>query len=390
MHEHAYNVPAGGDHHGYEGPLETHIPALTPQMQSVLIRLANETNTPLYDDLNNGQDLKAGSMARSVKLTPGGPVRQDSFNTFIVPVLSRPNLKVVFGANVLRVEESRSYCRGPRTHEACFGNVVYSKGGRIFNERATKGIILGAGNVNSAKIAALSGIGDCNKLPNCVLNNSQVGQNMKEHFLTSLTFLADYDPLWFGSPGALPVSYAKVNSPNVNTEVVFSTFPYPHPQLGFKQLYLFAISLLENSFTGSVQLKQGQCDDDSVDPHIRFGVQFSATNYMTMAQTIQTVRKVMSESGLNSFELPSMMPQDTAGVMGYLANKNLVPVQHFTGTLSMGKVVDKCGQFYGAKGLYATDASILPQSPNAHATNSAANMAGFIVADALLRGLCDQ
>lgn len=112
--------------------------------------------------------------------------RQDMGTVYIKPFLKRPNLKVITGAYVVKIEINN------RTNEA--DSVLFTKSGTTHRVKAKKEIILSAGAVASPKILILSGIGPRKHLEELgidLVQDLEVGSNLQDHCSIGLRVSSD-------------------------------------------------------------------------------------------------------------------------------------------------------------------------------------------------------
>ena len=109
------------------------------------------------------------------QVTMKGNQRCSSARAFLDPARSRPNLEIVTGAQVSRIQVEDSRATG----------VSYEIGGQVTTVRAEREVILSAGAFNSPKLLLLSGIGPRAELErhgiDVVIDLPGVGGNLQEH-----------------------------------------------------------------------------------------------------------------------------------------------------------------------------------------------------------------
>lgn len=104
--------------------------------------------------------------------------------------------------------------------------VEYQKGGRLYQVKATKEVILSAGAVQSPQLLMLSGIGDQNKLEplgiNTIHNLPGVGKNLKNHASITINYVIKNDSNALANP---------MNWKSVNEFIKHRTGPLTSPGL---------------------------------------------------------------------------------------------------------------------------------------------------------------
>lgn len=104
--------------------------------------------------------------------------------------------------------------------------VEYQKGGRLYQVKATKEVILSAGTVQSPQILMLSGIGDQSKLEplgiSTIQNLPGVGQNLRNHVSVTINYIVKNDSNALANP---------MNWKSVNEYIKQRTGPLSSPGL---------------------------------------------------------------------------------------------------------------------------------------------------------------
>ncbi|MBL4929411.1 GMC family oxidoreductase [Fuscibacter oryzae] len=165
------NIRLGGPYHGTEGPLKVsdngHISPLT----SAFVRAAQEAGLPFNTDFNGASQAGCGYY----QTTSFDGKRCSAAVGYLRPAMSRPNLKLVTGCQVLRILFSGARATG----------VEYAVGGSVKKATAATEVVLTAGAIGSPKILMLSGIGPADHLRALgipvVLDNPAIGGNLHDH-----------------------------------------------------------------------------------------------------------------------------------------------------------------------------------------------------------------
>ena len=130
-----------------------------------------------YDGPNwdyNGERQENGAGLLQFHITADGK-RASAATAFLQPVMNRPNLTIITGAEVTQIliSEGQAYA------------VKYQKNGRTEQIYASKEIVVSAGTLNTPKILMLSGIGPTEQLLKfgiqVQLDLPGVGQNLQDH-----------------------------------------------------------------------------------------------------------------------------------------------------------------------------------------------------------------
>ena len=225
-------------------------------------------------------------------------------------------------------------------------------------------IVLSAG-IKSAKILLLSGIGDRELLEevgvDLVYDNPDVGKGLKNHLYFNLKIkgkIGSKDGIFSGG-AFLPDWTGKRNY-----QLILS-----HSSKDEMNLMVIMTRLLSE---GSVKL-------NSSDPLSMESVDF---NYMSHEDDSEMVDYFFSEyyGGIEKslskygYELHSFNDLE----------KEIGETYHFTGTCSIGKVVNEYGKVYGVDGLSVIDNSIIPVNVDGN-TQACAYLAGWICGHRKLR-----
>ena len=129
-------------------------------------------------DFNDGDN--EGSGLFEVNQRRG--VRWNTADGFLRPVMKRPNLRVVVGAETERLVVKGREVRG----------VVFRHGGRRLEALARAEVLLAAGSIHSPKILELSGIGQPERLAGLgigvVHESPGVGENLQDHLQIRTVF----------------------------------------------------------------------------------------------------------------------------------------------------------------------------------------------------------
>lgn len=156
---------------------------LTPRMHPFtrhFLAAAGQMGWPAPDGGNTGDKEGLATLQSTVR----GGRRWSSADAHLRPALKRPNLRMVTGALVLKVEMDRRRATGVR----------YRVGDRTVVAKARGEVVLAAGAVNSPQLLQLSGIGPAGLLkrhgilPRHVL--PEVGRGLQDHLGISHMFRA--------------------------------------------------------------------------------------------------------------------------------------------------------------------------------------------------------
>lgn len=166
------NSVLSGDWHGTEGPLGvSNIPDPNPTTRA-FVQACQELGMPFSPDFNGARQEGAGFY----QTTTRNNRRCSAAVGYLRPVLGRPNLTVITGALVLRLQIEGRRAVG----------VDYAVAGRTDSVRAESEVIVTAGAIGTPRLLMLSGIGPADPLRALGIGVVQdlpgVGQNLTDHF----------------------------------------------------------------------------------------------------------------------------------------------------------------------------------------------------------------
>ena len=173
------NSRGASEDHGAGGPLRVEDSRSPRPMTRSFLQAAESIGIPYVADYNGPEQ----DGAAVVQVTQRGGRRWSTNDAYLAPVRKRPNLNVVTGAEVLRIELDGTRATG----------VTYRTGRRGVEETATaaKEVLLSAGSVGSPQLLMLSGIGPADQLRGSGievnLDSPGVGANLQDHpFIVSI------------------------------------------------------------------------------------------------------------------------------------------------------------------------------------------------------------
>ncbi len=167
--------------HGQLGPLSVSALSLGPNILDQVIEGAMQSGFARNDDYNG--HAQSGFGYFQVTQTKG--LRQSAYRAFVHPVRHRPNLQILKKAHALKL------LFDPEDKHRITGVEIQYKGRRT-KVLAHAETILSAGAFGSPQILELSGIGQADRLASFGIQPVQqlagVGESLKDHFLTRLTW----------------------------------------------------------------------------------------------------------------------------------------------------------------------------------------------------------
>lgn len=382
--------------HGTTGPINAR--AITPDsiLGGYASALQNVTNSAFNPDMGLGNVRGSGFTVRplggatDVNVT-ANYVRQDSYNRYIVPVLSRNNLDVIDRAQVIQVSRGPGCFSHDRTKQ-CINEVRYIRDGQTETARVKRGgeIILSAGALSTPKILLLSGIGNCDDLMaegiGCVKNIPLMGKRIQEHIaFATLHIVPATSPDWSQHIGSLTSTYTSSRPDNViNLELTATGYPVA-PGL---HVVINQAVLTQPSSYGSINLKDG---DWLTALNITFGIYRNDTDRDALLFAFKKIRAAAAASPYPMIErspsfttLPATATD--AQIKEWLRKKEVTTADYHTvGTTPMGKcangaTVDEQLRVCGVSGLRIADNGVMPFAYTAHSTHTGALIIGEQVA----------
>ncbi|TFZ04739.1 GMC family oxidoreductase [Ramlibacter rhizophilus] len=347
------------------------------------------------------------------QLTLRGHWRCDAATAFLAPAMHRPNLTVLTGVHVTRVQVESGQARG----------VEWIEGGERRSAIADREVVLAAGALQSPQLLQLSGIGPAPLLQRhgiaVQVDAPEVGANLQDHYqarvivkLKRRMSLNDQvrNPLalarmgwqWLaGQRGPLTVGAGQVggmvcseHAQGGRPDVLFNVMPLSVDKPGDA---LHRFSGFSASAAQCRPLSRGSVELCSADP---LQLPRIVSNYLTHPHDIRVL-----VSGLKILRDIVRQPSFRDLVTGeeYLPGQDLRSdealaqfarhrggtVFHPTSTCRMGEdagaVVDSQLRVRGVERLRVVDASVMPTMVSTN-TNAAAIMIGEKGADLILRG----
>ncbi|KAJ3545648.1 hypothetical protein NM688_g5603 [Phlebia brevispora] len=163
---------------GQDGPISITVPKHGCGTEAVFLQTLQNLGLNIRDDTAlNGEIIGAFSGVNIID--PDTGVRSSAAEGYILPILDRPNLKVLTEAYVENVVLSHE------GHNVVAQAVEFEHGGKSYQVRAAKEIVLSAGGIKTPQILEVSGIGNPKILKplgiKVHVDLPSVGENIQEH-----------------------------------------------------------------------------------------------------------------------------------------------------------------------------------------------------------------
>jgi choline dehydrogenase len=276
--------------------------------------------------------------------------------------------------------------------------VKYIQNGKVLTARARKAVVLSAG-INSSKLLQLSGIGPLRALQKAAIKpvfvNENVGQNLQNHPLISISLLAD--PAANGIPPGAPYAFTihNVYLPAVggsasDPRMLQVLFNYLPATAQAPPMINVAVELLNPQSVGSVTIQgansfqiaavddgfyQDPADLDNMKSAVKVYIRTLLEQLATIVPFPSPYYKPILSDPINNVILSGYTD---AAIEAYVrGNTNLSRDAHdFTShckmaPLNSGGVVDGDTLVYGTKNLFVADNSICPVIPDGDTAASA-------------------
>jgi choline dehydrogenase len=372
---------------------------------------AEQCGIPKIAEFNRGDNF--GSAYFQVNQTRG--VRLNMTRAFLRPAMQRPNLRVVTGAFVHRVEIS-----GEGSGLRATGVVFRHDGAGVFRAGARREVILAAGAIGSPQLLQLSGVGDPGLLARHGIPVRHalpaVGENLHDHLqlrlqykVEGVTTLNERANSWFGKaamaleyalfrtgPLTMPPSqlgaFARSDPSQPSANIEWHVQPLSLDKFG-EPLHRFpaitpSVCNLRPSSRGHVRIKSA---DPEAAPAISLNYLSTEEDRRVAVDSVFWTRKIMAAPALARFRPEEIQPgaaiNDPAALAQSAGNLGTT-IFHPVGTCRMGgdgAVVDDRLNLRGVCGLRVIDASIMPRitsgNTNAPTVMIAEKGADFIAAD---------
>ncbi|TPE50995.1 GMC family oxidoreductase [Amaricoccus solimangrovi] len=397
--------------HGIGGGFRVERPRVSWPLLDRIREAAAEMGVPPVEDFNTGDNEGSGYFQVNQKRGR----RWSAARGFLKPALARPNLRLVTGVEVARVEIAEGRARG----------VVYREGGVERVARARGEVILCAGAVATPKLLMLSGIGDGERLAVHGIETRAhlpgVGRNLQDHLQQraiykvsgARTLNETYHSLlrraWMGADYALrrrgPLTMApsqlgiftRSDPGQDRANIEFHVQPLSLDKFGdplhrFPAVTVAACNLRPTS-RGEIALRSA---DPGEPPVIAPNYLATEEDRRVAADAIRVTRRLMSRPALGPFRPEEYLPGPGVGdddaSLARAAGDIGTTIFHPVGTAKMSAAGDPMGvvdarlRVRGVAGLRVIDASVMPSIPSGNTNTPTAMIAergaGFVLADA--------
>ena len=348
---------------GGDGPLDVLAvdPARASTVASAFLEAACATGHDWTDDINGSQSMGAGWNQFTIDRAGR---RAHAARAYLEPVRMRPNLHIVTGARVLRLQCAADRCTG----------VAVLQAGATRTLRARRGVIMAAGAIDTPRLLMLSGIGPASQLRalgiDVVVDSAEVGANLHDHPLVG--------GVAYQAREAVPVSaynhgegmlFARLGQGAgvPDTLVMCVTVPFVIPTVGAApdNCYTLVPCVMQPESRGSVTL---QSADPLVAARIDPATFAAGADLERMVDAIELCRELAAASPLRALSVREVYPGPAVrdrGALRDFARRGASPFYHPVGTMRMGAdagaPVGPDLRVRGMQGLWVADASVMPR-----------------------------
>ncbi|MYM85855.1 choline dehydrogenase [Rugamonas sp. FT82W] len=375
--------------HGAGGPWRVEKQRLSWKILDAFRDAAEQIGIQKVDDFNRGDNAGCGYFDVNQKRG----VRWNTAKAFLKPVLMRPNLTIMTGCHVERLQIEMSD-RGP----VCKG-VIFTGGGTQFSATADKETLLAAGAVGSPQILQCSGVGAADRLRQHgiepLADLPGVGENLQDHLQLRMIYklgggartLNTMASSWYGKmkigleyamfqsgPMSMAPSqlgaFARSDSTQATPNLQYHVQPLSLEKFG-EPLHAFpaftaSVCNLRPTSRGHVRIASA---DSYAPPKISPMYLSTPEDRKVAADALTLTRQIVAAPALKCYTPEEYKPgihyrteEELAAAAGAIGTTIFHPV----GTCKMGRVddrsavVDSALRVIGVKGLRVIDASVMP------------------------------
>ena len=363
------------------------------EILDAFVAAAQQAGIPATDDFNSGDNHGVAYF----ELNQKDGWRWNTSKAFLRPVLSRPNLTLIHGAAVNKLQIDR-LADGSLS---CSG-VELRQGGSKQQFTARKEVILSAGSIGSVQILQLSGVGPAELLRqhgiDVLADLPGVGANLQDHLQirpvykikgattlnTSTSSLLDKARIGLqylcgrrGPMSSAPSqlgAFARSNPDRPYANLQYHVQPLSLDAFG-EPLHTFdaftaSVCDLNPTSRGSVAI---QSPDSSVAPKLNFNYLSTDEDRQVAAEALELTRRIVQQPALQAYAPEEYAPGSQFNSMEELARRAgdiSTTIFHPAGTLKMGPcsgaqadpmaVVDSRLRLRSVGQLRVVDCSVMP------------------------------
>lgn len=381
----------GNDWRGDSGPLGVSLGRSSNVLYDAFVQAGVESGVGSSDDLNGFQ---CEGLARYDSTKWGGK-RCSSAVAYLHPVMGRPNLTVLVGAQVQKLVHCGNRVTG----------LTYVQRGETHQVKCAKEVILSGGALNSPQLLMLSGIGPADELKRLgidpIVDLPGVGSNLQDHvdFMMQWTCRKPVTLRHLANPlvkvvagtqwlltktgpvasniweaGGLVHTPSRGGAPNIQYHFAPVGIEYDGDRIKLNQGYQIHVSQLRQDSRGNLTLSSA---DPSKPPRISFNFLSTKRDCQEMVESVRLARHIFNQPAFDEFRGEEISPgpkiKSDKDILDFI--KRVAETEfHPSCTCRMGNdemaVVGSDLKVRGVDGVRVVDASIMPNviSANLNAT----------------------
>ncbi len=361
------------EYHGDSGPLQVEVRKYTNPLTYAFIEAAVESGLERNDDFNGAKQEGVGLFHVNQK----NGARHSAATAYLKPALPRPNFDVQTGARAHRILFEKARAVG----------VEYAHQGRIWQIRASRGVIVSSGSVQSPQLLMLSGLGPADQLRQHQIEVRQdlpVGQNLWDHLalpviwhckvpvsLDKAETLANIARYLLTQSGPFVSNVAEAgaflrvrpDAPAPDLQYHFGPAFFSNHGLDREEGHFFTIgpTLVAPQSRGFIGLSS---PDPEAAPLIQPRYLSELHDLEVLRAGMELAREIAAQKSFDPYRGQPHARQanlkDKAELDNYV-RQYVQTLYHPAGTCGMGQVVDEHLRVYGCENLYVVDASVMPK-----------------------------
>jgi choline dehydrogenase len=362
----------GGDpaFRGVGGPMRIRTTEDVHPIATALIDAAASLGHPVIDDANAASNEGAvWADFNAVTIADGTLERWSTARGYLEPVLDRANLSVLVDSRVLAIELDGARAVGVR----------HTVDGMTVSTRASEGVVLAAGAIDSPRLLELSGIGAPEVLASAGIPVRHalagVGENFQDHPLVLGMNFRARSPLGppRGNGGGSMLNWRSSLAeagPDLHTVVAHGSRGdaalHAAHDLGGDDVFAIVPGLMRSRSVGHVHVRSA---DPDAAPDVQPNYLLDERDFAAMLEAVRDVHELLASAPYREITSGPIVPAANLGAreLGDFVRRNVGTFFHCSGTTRIGTdegaVVGPDLAVRGLDGLWVVDASVMPSIP---------------------------